>query len=206
MKKVLIFTLTLCTLFLLIGLLPVHGEAEIYDNVLRLHVLANSDSEEDQALKLKVRDAILSVGEGVFDGCESREEAVQIAEESLEIWQSVAQQVVWDEGYDYEVHVALDTEEYPTRTYDSLCFPSGEYLSLRVILGKGDGQNWWCVLFPPLCMSAASRQAEDDGAYIAVGLTGNQYRVITESEQTTYSVRFKILDSIAESVAAWKRK
>lgn len=204
LRKLWILTLTLCTLFLLLGLLPVHGEAEIYDSVLRLHVLANSDSEEDQALKLKVRDALLETGEGLFDGCESRDEAAQTVEAHRERLTQIARETVRAEGYDYDVSLVLGMEEYPTRSYGSLCFPSGEYLSLRVVIGKGEGENWWCVLFPPLCMSAASAKVPDEDAYISVGLTGDQYHVITESEQSTYTVRFKILESIREAVEAWK--
>ena len=203
MRKICIFTLTLCTLFLLIGLLPIHGEAQIYDNVLRLHVLANSDSEEDQALKLEVRDALLEAGAGLFEGCSTREEAAAVAEEKLPYLEEVAQRTIRDAGYDYGVTVLLDTEEYPTRTYDSICFPAGEYLSLRVLIGEGEGQNWWCVLFPPMCMTAATAPKAD--ASIPVGLSSNQYEVITQTKKTTYSVRFKILESIREVVDTFEK-
>ena len=203
MRKICIFTLTLCTLFLLIGLLPVHGEAQIYDNVLRLHVLANSDSEEDQALKLEVRDALLEAGAGLFEHCTTREEAAALAQEKLPFLEEVAQSTIRDAGYDYGVTVLLDTEEYPTRTYDSICFPAGEYLSLRVVIGDGEGQNWWCVLFPPMCMTAASEQKAD--ASIPVGLSSNQYEVITQTKKTTYSVRFKILESVREVVDSFQK-
>ena len=194
MRKIRILTLTVCILILTIGLLPVHGEAEIYDNVLRLHVLANSDSEDDQALKLAVRDAILGVGQGVFDGVSSRDEAEAILKENLAAFEAAATRVIAEAGYSYPVRFELGQEEYPERTYDSLCFPSGSYLSLRVIIGEGAGQNWWCVLYPPLCMSAATAERSDEEAFIAVGLTGDQYRVITETAKPTYRARFKMLE------------
>ena len=194
MQKIWILTLTVCLLIVSIGLLPVHGEAEIYDNVLRLHVLANSDSEADQALKLDVRDAILAVGNGLFDGVSSRAEAEAILKENLALFEEAAARTVADAGYSYPVRFALGEEEYPARTYGSLCFPSGSYLSLRVIIGEGEGQNWWCVLYPPLCMSAATVTQTDEDAFIAVGFTGDQYRVITETSQPTYRARFKILE------------
>lgn len=194
MRKIRILTLTVCILILTIGLLPVHGEAEIYDNVLRLHVLANSDSEDDQALKLAVRDAILGVGQGVFDGVSSRDEAEAILKENLAAFEDAAARVIAEAGYSYPVRFELGQEEYPERTYDSLCFPSGSYLSLRVIIGEGAGQNWWCVLYPPLCMSAATAERSDEEAFIAVGLTGDQYRVITETAKPTYRARFKMLE------------
>ena len=203
MRKICIFTLTLCTLFLAISLLPVHGETQIYDNVLRLHVLANSDSEEDQALKLAVRDALLTAGEGMFANCTTREEAATLAQERLPFFEEVARKTVGDAGYDYDVSVILDVEEYPTRTYDAICFPAGEYLSLRVLIGQGAGQNWWCVLFPPMCMTSATAAKED--ASIPVGLSSQQYQTVTQSQKTTYAVRFKILDSIREVVDGWKK-
>ena len=200
MQKLWILTLTVCLLILAIGLLPVHGEAEIYDNVLRLHVLANSDSEEDQALKLEVRDAILAVGQGLFDGVSSRDEAEAILRENLPLFEEVARQTIAERGDSYPVRLELGEEDYPTRTYGSLCFPQGNYLSLRVIIGEGEGQNWWCVLYPPLCMSAAMGERREEEAFIAVGLTGDQYRVITESHEPTYRARLKILE-VFESIS-----
>ncbi len=194
MRKIWILTLTVCLLIVSIGLLPVHGEAEIYDNVLRLHVLANSDSEADQALKLEVRDAILEVGNGLFDGVSDRDEAEAILKENLGVFEEAALRTIAASGYSYPVHFELGEEEYPARTYGSLCFPSGSYLSLRVIIGEGEGQNWWCVLYPPLCMSAATAERRDEEAFIAVGFTGDQYRVITETAQPTYRARFKMLE------------
>ena len=86
-------------------------------------------------------------------------------------------------------------EEYPERSYDSVCFPSGEYLSLRVCIGEAEGQNWWCCLFPPLCLGASSvssKQAED--SFISVGLTPSQYKIITETDKPVYKIRFKLLE------------
>ena len=194
MRKIWILTLTVCLLIMAIGLLPVHGEAEIYDNVLRLHVLANSDSEADQALKLAVRDAILATGHGVFDNVDSRTEAEAILKENLACFEEAASRTIAEAGYSYPVRFELGEEEYPARTYGSLCFPSGNYLSLRVIIGEGEGQNWWCVLYPPLCLSAASAEMREEEAFISVGFTGDQYRVITESKTPTYRARFKMLE------------
>ena len=193
MRKILILMLTVSTLFILLGFLPVHSEAELYDNVLRLHVIANSDSDEDQALKLKVRDAIIEKCGNIFSNCSSRDEAESAVTENLGFIESTAKSVIEKEGYSYSVKIKLDEEEYPTRSYGSVCFPSGKYLSLRIIIGEGEGQNWWCVLFPPMCLSAASASDYDDGA-IPVGLTGEQYKLITETDDPKYKVRFKILE------------
>ena len=197
-KKILTLILTLSMLFLILAILPVHGEQEIYDNVVRLHVLANSDSEEDQALKLTVRDAILAESGELFEHCAAKEEAVRTVEQNMERIQRIAEETVRNEGYDYAVTVTLGEEEYPTRVYEAMAFPAGSYLSLRVLIGEGEGQNWWCVLFPPLCLSAASQSnptnAED--AFISVGLTEDQYKIITETDKPTYTVRFKVLEVI----------
>ena len=172
--------------------LPVHGEGEIYDTVVRLHVRANSDSEEDQALKLRVRDAVLDVtGELVAD-CTTQEEAVSVLEAHMADLELAARDVIAAEGRDDAVSVTLGRETYPTRTYESCCFPAGEYVSLQVLIGAAEGQNWWCVLFPPLCLSAATEGGED--AFVQVGLSKDQYGIITETGKTKYKVRFKVLE------------
>lgn len=196
MKKSLILVLSICMVFLIIGLLPVHGEAEIYDSVLRLHILANSDSDEDQALKLKVRDAILAEGGELFRDCRDLQEATDAVEENREKLLEIARRTIADEGYDYPVELKLSEEEYPIRTYGAVCFPSGRYLSLQILIGEAEGKNWWCVLFPPLCLSAATETKENEDAFISVGLSADQYRVITETQEPPYKVRFKILEVI----------
>ena len=196
MKNLLALSVTVILLFIVLGALPIHGEDKIYDNVLRLHVLANSDSDEDQALKLKVRDAILERSSELFGELESIDEAAESINANIDAITEVARKVISDNGYDYPVSVTLTNEHYPTRSYEALSFPSGEYLSLRVMIGDAEGQNWWCVLFPPLCLSAATDKTVAEDAFISVGLTGEQYRIITESDNTKYTVRFKILETI----------
>ncbi len=175
--------------------LPVHGEEQIYDAVIRMHVVANSDSEQDQDLKLKVRDAVLVMAGERLVGCGDREEAARRLNEMLEELEAVAEHTLSQNGCELPVRVVLGEEQYPTRDYESFCFPAGEYLSLRVLIGEGEGQNFWCVLFPPLCMSAATvgRDAAEE-EFIAVGLSRDQYSIITETENTQYKVRFKLLE------------
>jgi len=193
------FFFLICAVIL--SVLPVHGEAEIYDSVIRLHVLAHSDSEADQQNKLAVRDAILPLAaEGLAD-CATRAEAATRIETLLPALEAAAEQTLRELGAPAPVTVTLGQERYPTRAYEGFCFPSGEYLSLRVMIGEAAGQNWWCVLFPSLCLSAAdggSRETMEE-AFVAVGLTPEQYRVITESdEDTTYRLRFKFLELIEQ--------
>jgi stage II sporulation protein R len=118
--------------------------------------------------------------------------------------EKAAEDVLRERGCERDVSVALGQEDYPTRDYEGFCFPAGEYLSLRVMIGKAEGRNWWCVLFPSLCLSVADGGSAEqlEEAFVAVGLTPEQYRVITESdENTTYRLRFKVL----EILEAWRR-
>ncbi len=194
-KRILTLSIIAAICLLVIGLLPVHGEEEIYDKVVRLHVLANSDNEEDQAVKLAVRDAILDVTVPLLQDCKTKEEAILLLEENRSLLTETARGVLQKEGFDDAVKIEMGLENYPTRTYDSLCFPAGEYISMRVSLGKGEGQNWWCCLFPPLCLGVATVSDEDaEDACISVGFTPTQYKIITESDKPVYRARFKILE------------
>lgn len=192
-KRILIATFTIIGLYVLLGFLPIHSEAAIYDNVLRLHVLANSDSSADQSLKLEVRDRILEETANLFKDCKTKDEAREAVESNLDKIREIAEQTVREAGYEYGVSVSLGEEEYPTKNYEECCFPAGEYLSLRVMIGEAEGENWWCVLFPPLCIDAAGESRE---AFAEVGLTDEQYSFITETDNPKYKVRFKLLEVI----------
>ena len=196
-KKILTVLITLTLLITTLAVLPVHGESEIYSNVLRLHVIANSDSEDDQNLKLLVRDAVLAEAQILLCNVYDRAKAEETVMQNIEILRSVAEKTVLDNGYDYPVAIELGKEEYPTKNYESCSFPAGEYTSLRILIGEAAGQNWWCVLFPPLCLSAAT----DADAFASVGITDNQYQIITDSESTKYKIRFKILESFSNAVS-----
>ena len=198
-KRILIATLLLCSILLLVGMLPVHGEEKIYDTAVRLHVLANSDSEEDQALKLLVRDAILAETVPLLQGCDDREEACERLEAHFPQLQLAAERVIAEQGRNDSVSILLGEEAYPERSYDSVCFPAGTYVSLRVCIGEAQGQNWWCCLFPPLCLgtSTVSEDSAED-AFISVGMTPSQYKIITETEKPVYKVRFKLLEILQQ--------
>ena len=196
MQKGLLSTLMiLVALAMLVTILPVHGEDEIYDTVVRLHVIASSDSEEDQARKLRVRDAVLAITAPLLEDCKTREEAQDLLLAHANDIRAAAERTLASEGRYDTVTVELGMEDYPERSYDSVCFPAGEYLSLRVCIGEAEGQNWWCCLFPPLCLgtsTVSSSKAED--SFIAVGLTPSQYKIITETDKPIYKIRFKLLE------------
>lgn len=197
MKKAALFCLFILVGVVIIGALPTHGEAEIYDSVVRLHVLANSDSEADQALKLCVRDRVLECASVIVEGCDDRDSAVAALGRELKELRQAALDVLREQGYDYDVTVLLDYEDYPTRSYESVCFPAGRYMSLRVCIGEANGKNWWCVLFPNLCLGVADRQASEE-AFMQVGLTPEQYRIVTESGGAKYRLRFRLLELLEE--------
>ena len=195
-KKILIACIIILAAVFAVNLLPVHGEDEIYDSVVRLHILANSDSEEDQELKLQVRDEILLLTGEALKDCKTQSEAEQKLTEILPKINEAAEEKIRSSGYGYTVRTVIGQEDYPTRQYESCSFPAGEYLSLRVIIGKGEGQNWWCCLFPPLCLSSATDTTDNEDAFISVGLSDEQYKIITRTDSPKYKVRFKILEVI----------
>ena len=196
MKKLLILCVCICFIFVVLGVLPIHGEAEVYDKVLRLHVVANSDSDDDQSLKLYVRDRVIEYVNEIAKNCKTLEESKNAVARELDNIADIALAEINDQGYFYDIEVRLGKEEYPQKTYASLCFPSGEYLSLQILIGDATGQNWWCVLFPPLCLDAATSANED--AFISVGFTPEQYKIITETDNPKYEARFKLLEVIEE--------
>lgn len=167
----------------------------IYTDTIRLHVIAASDEAKEQELKLKVRDKVLEIVTGLTDGVESKDEALEIIESNIDTINEIAQETVKENGYSHKTETVIGLEEYPEREYESFKLPAGEYISLRVKIGEAEGKNWWCVLFPPLCTTAASRQEE---AFVSAGFTGEQYKVITKSETGRYKVKFKLLEIIED--------
>ena len=191
MKKALIYFCTFVfILAVVMPLLPLQGEEQIYDSAIRLHVLANSDSDQDQALKLKVRDKILEFVSGEIEDCTTRYEAEQKVEDIRDDICILAKNTVCDNGYDYDIHVTLDNEYYPTREYEGVKMPAGTYLSLRVLIGDAEGQNWWCVLYPPLCTGTATPTQTLKEA----GFTPSQIRILTENEHPKYKLKFRFLE------------
>lgn len=177
--------LVLC---LLISLCGFYGRcAGVRESVVRLHILANSDSEEDQALKLKVRDAVVEAAAGWLDGAADADEALTLAEQRLPQLKAVAQQTVTDAGYDYPVAATLCTMYFTTRQYDTVTLPAGVYEAVRFTIGSGEGKNWWCVVYPPLCAGAAMERKTLDDV-----LDSEQVTMITDTER--FEVRFKVVE------------
>ena len=173
--------LSLC-LCLLAGVWAQGRQDALAGELIRLHVLAVSDEEEEQAVKLRVRDAVLACLAPRLTGAESAEEAGEILEAALPAVQAAAESAA--EGR--AVRVSLRAERYPTRVYEGFTLPAGRYRSLRVVLGEGEGHNWWCVVFPPVCLPAAEREA------LQPVLNPEDYALITREEG--WEIRFRIVE------------
>lgn len=176
--------------FLVSGGLALRTQAQLADRVVRLHVLANSDGEEDQELKLLVRDRVLARATELLTQAGNRAEAESLLRRELPELEALAARELRANGCDYPVTAELTDTEFPTREYDGFTLPAGEYLALRVVIGEGAGRNWWCVVFPPLCTAAS---AEVPAAALAAGLTEDQVGLITE-EDRGYVLKFKTVE------------
>ena len=166
--------------FLASGGLALRAQSQLAERVVRLHVLANSDGEEDQALKLLVRDRVLARATELLTQAKDRTEAEALLRAELPELEALAVRELRANGCAYPVTAKLTDTEFPTREYDGFTLPAGEYLALRVVIGEGAGRNWWCVVFPPLCTAAS---ADVPAAALAAGLTEDQVGLITEEDQ-----------------------
>lgn len=163
-------------------------QVRLASQVIRLHVLANSDSEEDQALKLEVRDQVLETTSALLAGETEPQAAAVLLNQHLDDIAQTAAQEISAQGHDDRVEVRLEQTWFPTRQYQGISLPAGNYLALRVLIGAAEGHNWWCVVFPNLCLPAVSERALE-----ASTLTPGQISLLQE-EETSYVFRFKALE------------
>lgn len=172
MRKKEWFVLIACIFCIACSALFSFGEecSFIRENTLRLHILANSDSPADQVLKLKIRDAVLSCSGELFSGCDTRQKMISAAQEQLPKIQQVAEQTALHNGYELPVTVSVTDMFFETRRYDHVILPAGTYTAVRIELGAAAGKNWWCVLYPPLCVSAAQTGFTEEEAQISDSL------------------------------------
>ncbi|MBQ6065336.1 MAG: stage II sporulation protein R [Clostridia bacterium] len=166
---------------------------EVRGDVLRLHVIAASDSEADQAVKLLVRDAVLAEGADLFDGSVTADEAQQRLAPFLDRLEKAADRVLRENGLPYAATAQLVNEYFDVRSYEGVTLPAGRYRALKIVLGEGKGKNWWCVMFPPLCLPAAT--AEED-AYAVFG--GDGAKVVQGEPE--YEIRFKIVELVEKAI------
>ena len=189
-------TIAILIITMLIAILPTEAEGEIYEDTLRLHIIANSDSPEDQALKLEIRDFVLTEYGQRLKGYRSMEEATAEVERLLSDIETATSKKLSQMGYRYTVDALLGQEWYDTREYDDFTLPSGYYTSLRIIIGSGEGKNWWCVMYPPLCLELATEEAPTDDGII--DYTKEEIALIKSGK---YNVKFKILEELSRVFA-----
>jgi stage II sporulation protein R len=188
-KKTFIITLLIVASLILTYEFFPFKEKKVYSELIRLHILANSGNEEDIAIKYTVRDAILKESESVFAPCETSAEAKASMEETGKKIEAIANKVLAENGKSYTAHAVWGKETYPKREYDGLSLPAGEYYSLRILLGEAKGENWWCVLFPPLCLGAAKAQE----SMMDVGIDGESFKTFTDNS-VKYKIKFFLLE------------
>lgn len=186
----------LVIIFILIAVLSLGAFADttqknISEKLIRLHVIANSDAPEDQEIKLKVRDKILESITEFTEGCSDITDAHKRISSKLPELKTIAEKVLRENGFTYNVRISLSNEFFPTKEYETFSLPSGKYNALRILLGNASGKNWWCVLFPPLCISAA--EADTIELMESSGLSESEIKLIT-SDQLEYKYKFKIVE------------
>lgn len=159
---------------------------DLRENVLRLHIIANSDSDADQSVKMLVRDAVIEKGGDIFKDSDDIVTATKVAEQNLEFFTDTANKVLRENGFNYRAKVSLGQAYFETREYDDFTLPAGYYDSLIITLGKGEGKNWWCVIFPEVCLPAASDAS--------LGDTVSDESVKFAEGKTQYIVRFKAVE------------
>lgn len=169
--------------------------SDISESVFRLHVIANSDSEEDQNLKYIVRDNLLSYMNEICANVSSKEEAIKIAKQNEENFKQIAKQTIQDQGYSYDVNICIGNFEFPTKQYGDISLPAGYYDGLKVEIGEAKGQNWWCVMFPPLCFVDVSSGVvpEESKELMQDNLNEEEFALISD-HNPEIQFKFKLLE------------
>ena len=173
---------------------------DIEDSVLRLHIVANSDSDEDQALKLKVRDEVVDRCGFLFENCVSAEQSIKTAADNIGFIKYVAEQVITENGYNYDADCQVTQCSFPTKQYERpgdsvVSLPRGEYNALNIKIGAAKGKNWWCVMYPPLCfVDGVASVPDETDELLKSQLTASEYELITESDRPHIKIKFKIAE------------
>lgn len=176
--------------------------SDICNSVFRLHVLANSDSNEDQKLKYIVRDNLLKYMNEICSNCTSKEEAINLATQNKETFKEIALNTIHEQGYSYTVNINIGNFEFPTKTYGDISLPAGYYDALRVEIGEAKGQNWWCVMFPPLCFVDISSGVvpEESKEVIKENLSNEEeFALVSEESSNNIQFKFKLIEFFANN-------
>lgn len=174
---------------------------DIANSVFRLHVIANSNTDEDQNLKYKVRDSLLEYMNGLCTECTSKEEAIKIVTEHQDEFKQVALNTIYNEGYSYNVEIEIGNFEFPTKQYGDISLPAGFYDALKVEIGEAKGRNWWCVMFPSLCFVDISSGVvpEESKEELQNNLSDEEYSLISDNSDYGIKFKFKLLEFFANN-------
>ena len=175
--------------------------SDLKDSVFRLHVIANSDSEEDQNLKYLVRDNLLDYMNKICMNCTSKEDAIKIANLNIDEFKKIADNTIKNEGFDYKVNVEIGEFNFPTKNYGDISLPAGLYDALKVEIGEANGHNWWCVMFPPLCFVDISSGTvpESSKKVLENELSDEEFALISETDESDINFKFKLLELFSKA-------
>lgn len=199
MKKIFYLTslIILITIFLFISITSYANTVsdDLSDNFFRLHILANSDSNEDQTLKLKVRDKIIEYMNSLSYSNLTKSEAIELTKSNLQNFKEIAQKTILEEGYNYSVNLEIGNFYFPTKEYGNISLPAGYYDAIKIEIGEAKGKNWWCSLFPPLCFVDISAGVIDEETeeYLKENLSEDEFSLITDSSEDI-KFKFKIVE------------
>ena len=166
------------------------------DSVFRLHIIANSDSKEDQDLKYIVRDNLIQYMVKLCENCSSKTEVIEIAKNNISNFKQIAEDTVKEQGFSYDVNVEIGNFEFPTKSYGDISFPAGYYDALKVKIGNSSGQNWWCVMFPPLCFvnTTTGLVPTESKENLEENLSDEGYKIVSDSDNSNIAFKFKIIE------------
>ncbi len=167
---------------------------DISESVVRLHIIANSNSKKDQSLKLKVRDRILKDASHIFKNTDNSGIALSLAKENFSFIKALAEDEIRRQGFEYPVNISIGEYPFPTKVYGDIALPAGKYNAVRIEIGDAKGENWWCVMYPPLCFTEGVLSASEDAkAQLKSNLSREEYQLISENSPPV-EVKFKIVE------------
>lgn len=197
-KNLIILLFLFATFFIITAYSYASNVSEgLADNIFRLHILANSDSEEDQTLKLKVRDAILEYMKTLTEDISDKQAVIALSKNHMEDFKEIAEKVIQENGYDYSVTIEIGNFYFPTKYYGNISLPAGNYDALKIEIGEAKGQNWWCSLFPPLCFVSVTSGVVDEAGeeYLKENLSEEEFAIVSSSSSEV-EFKFKIIEMI----------
>ena len=198
-KFLIIIILLLIYLFFSVFCYASNVSNRLEDNIFRLHILANSNSSDDQSLKLKVRDNIISYLEENCDNCKSKSDLINLTNSNLEILKTIAQNTILEYGFNYPVEIEINNFYFPTKHYGNISLPAGFYDGLKVKIGNAEGENWWCSLFPPLCFTDVSSGIIDEEAEenLKENISEEEFSIVSSSNGI-YKLKFRLIEFLNE--------